>query len=315
MPGRPLLDMPGLVVETPPPRGLVTVWPPRGRPPQCPGTLVPRYGDLDVLPGTPADYVRGKDVIVRRDEEAEEALYLRVLAAGAFGTPRRAPHFTVRKEDLGAFVTALLADKFSVRAQGRLHRPSTGVSLAVRTERDWFDLGGTFEFDGQTATLPAILQAARTRTRTVELGDGSVGMLPEEWLGRFDVPSALGRLEGDRLRFCNAQGLVLDALLAANGTAQVDRDFDALRERLGRAEAIGLRPAPDGFRGTLRPYQQLGLAWLCFLGEIGCGGCLADDMGLGKTVQLLAFLLARERGAPSLVVAPSSVVFNWIREA
>ena len=77
---------------------------------------------------------------------------------------------------------------------------------------------------------------------------------------------------------------------------------------------------PPGFRGTLRPYQERGLAWLAFLDRLGLGACLADDMGLGKTVQLLALLLAERedpaaRPAPTLLVCPMSVVGNWQREA
>ena len=45
---------------------------------------------------------------------------------------------------------------------------------------------------------------------------------------------------------------------------------------------------PDGFCGTLRPYQKRGYSWLAFLRRWGLGACLADDMGLGKTVQTLA---------------------------
>jgi len=78
---------------------------------------------------------------------------------------------------------------------------------------------------------------------------------------------------------------------------------------------------PASFTGTLRPYQERGLAWLSFLGELGLGGILADDMGLGKTIQLLS-LLAHERegkgkGAPAstLLVCPMSLVGNWQREA
>jgi non-specific serine/threonine protein kinase len=78
-------------------------------------------------------------------------------------------------------------------------------------------------------------------------------------------------------------------------------------------------PTPAGFNGYLRPYQQRGLAWLRFLGDLGLGACLADDMGLGKTVQLLALLVAEraagERRAPTLLVCPMSVVGNWQREA
>ncbi len=79
------------------------------------------------------------------------------------------------------------------------------------------------------------------------------------------------------------------------------------------------RPTPDGFAGQLRPYQERGLGWLAFLGDLGLGACLADDMGLGKTAQLLA-LLVDERAldprspGPTLVVCPMSLVGNWQRE-
>ena len=73
---------------------------------------------------------------------------------------------------------------------------------------------------------------------------------------------------------------------------------------------------PGGFRGELRPYQQRGLAWLSFLGELGLGAVLADDMGLGKTVQLLALIAAAPPGnRPTLLVCPMSLVGNWQREA
>ncbi|MBO0804171.1 MAG: DEAD/DEAH box helicase, partial [Nocardiopsaceae bacterium] len=100
-------------------------------------------------------------------------------------------------------------------------------------------------------------------------------------------------------------------------------------------------PAPDGFSGELRPYQERGLAWLSFLGELGLGAILADDMGLGKTVQMLA-LIASAAPAPTtapyerhfhtpiavatalssgggkgatLLICPMSLVGNWQREA
>jgi SNF2 family DNA or RNA helicase len=72
---------------------------------------------------------------------------------------------------------------------------------------------------------------------------------------------------------------------------------------------------PAGFTGQLRPYQERGLSWLCFLGELGLGGILADDMGLGKTIQLLSLLLAGGSDGPTLLVCPMSLVGNWQREA
>jgi hypothetical protein len=77
------------------------------------------------------------------------------------------------------------------------------------------------------------------------------------------------------------------------------------------------RGTPKTFEGQLRPYQERGLGWLSFLGDLGLGACLADDMGLGKTAQLLALLLdeqARPKG-PALVICPMSLVGNWQREA
>jgi SNF2 family DNA or RNA helicase len=95
----------------------------------------------------------------------------------------------------------------------------------------------------------------------------------------------------------------------------------AIRTLLEQLE--GKRPhdhvdVPDGFRGTLRPYQQRGYAWLEFMSGLGLGACLADDMGLGKTVQTLALLeldRAAGHGLPTLLVCPTSVTENWRREA
>jgi superfamily II DNA or RNA helicase len=74
-------------------------------------------------------------------------------------------------------------------------------------------------------------------------------------------------------------------------------------------------PAPPGFTGTLRPYQERGLAWLSFLGGLGLGGILADDMGLGKTIQLLSLVATSHDSGPTLLVCPMSLVGNWQREA
>ncbi|MGH9360928.1 MAG: SNF2 helicase-associated domain-containing protein, partial [Thermoanaerobaculia bacterium] len=71
----------------------------------------------------------------------------------------------------------------------------------------------------------------------------------------------------------------------------------------------------DSLRATLRPYQVDGVKWLWLLHKLRLGGCLADDMGLGKTVQALALLLQRAKEGPALVVAPTSVGFNWVEEA
>lgn len=92
---------------------------------------------------------------------------------------------------------------------------------------------------------------------------------------------------------------------------------DLLAQLQGRARFEEL-PAPEGFDGTLRPYQVRGFSWLSFLRRWGLGACLADDMGLGKTIQTLA-LIEREAHSdgcrPVLLICPTSVVGNWHKEA
>ncbi len=105
--------------------------------------------------------------------------------------------------------------------------------------------------------------------------------------------------------------------LAFEGVRATGPVGDLLARLHGHA-AFTERPAPEAFRGTLRPYQLRGYSWLAFLKECGLGACLADDMGLGKTVQTLA-LVQREWETdgrrPVLLVCPTSVVGNWEKEA
>ncbi|HSG39740.1 MAG TPA: DEAD/DEAH box helicase, partial [Thermoanaerobaculia bacterium] len=157
------------------------------------------------------------------------------------------------------------------------------------------------------------------------LSDGSLGMIPEEWVERFAPIARLGQTEGDHLRFQATQAALLDAWLADQPELTCDEAFERARQRLAGFAGVAPAEAPPGFRGDLRGYQKAGLGWLHFLRDFGFGGCLADDMGLGKTVQVLALLESRralrkkegkkEGLPPSLAVVPRSLVFNWLSEA
>ncbi|MGZ3421092.1 MAG: SNF2-related protein [Polyangiales bacterium] len=91
-------------------------------------------------------------------------------------------------------------------------------------------------------------------------------------------------------------------------------ETEGAAEWLGKIESAAVHPVPANLRAELRPYQVDGYRWLRKLGGLELGACLADDMGLGKTVQIIALLLARAEGGPALVVAPTSVTGNWVRE-
>ncbi len=91
-----------------------------------------------------------------------------------------------------------------------------------------------------------------------------------------------------------------------------------LGEKLSHFQGIEHCPAPEGFLGELRDYQEIGLSWLAFLREYHLNGILADDMGLGKTVQTVAHIQNEKQSGrlnhPVLVIAPTSLMGNWRRE-
>ncbi len=259
--------------------------------------------------------------LIRRDFEEERARLAELLACVAIEPcePEAQCDARVESERLVDLVRTLLDAGWVVDAEGlRWRRPGT-LHYAVRSGVDWFDLGGGLDFEGETASFPALLEAARARSRTVKLGDGSIGILPERWLEDWQLFESLGTESKDALRFERSQGWVLDALLAGRENVSVDDAFDSLRTRIAAFSGVQERREPEGFRGELRGYQREALGWLEFLDQLGFGGCLADDMGLGKTVQVLAHLLHRSRRPgerrPSLVVTPRSLCFHWVQEA
>jgi superfamily II DNA or RNA helicase len=214
---------------------------------------------------------------------------------------------------IGEIAALLVAAGWELFVRGGRVRTTARTRTRVTTGIDWFDVAFGIEDDGVEADQPEILRAIREGNPFVRLSDGSMALLGAELVASQRRVATLGRANAGTLRVPRAAAALLDALL---GDADVDASFRELRKRLAKAADVKAVGAPRGFRGELRPYQREGLGWFRFLGEVGLGGCLADDMGLGKTVQTLAQVLAaRGRGRPSLVVAPKSVVFNWIDEA
>lgn len=212
-----------------------------------------------------------------------------------------------------------------VEAEGKVYKTAGAWKMEVSSGIDWFDVTGGVEFGESTASLPELLAALRRGEDFVLLGDGSLGMLPEEWLDRYSLLAGVGSVEGEGLRFKRTQVGLLDALLASQPEVTLDDVFLRVRDQMRAFERVEAAREPSGFVGELRRYQREGLGWLNFLQQFGFGGCLADDMGLGKTVQVLALLESRRelrarsrrkrKVRPSLVVVPKSLVFNWRKEA
>ena len=123
-----------------------------------------------------------------------------------------------------------------------------------------------------------------------------------------------------KLLLSRHQGLQLGDLLNDPGLKWCGgEELQRLSARLRDFSGIESVTPPSGFNAELRPYQQQGLNWLQFMRSFEFNGILADDMGLGKTVQTLAHLLLEKQSGrmelPSLVIAPTSLMGNWLRES
>ena len=261
-------------------------------------------------------------LVIRRDPRTESSADIKLFELGfrEAKDPRLDPGtLELPAKRMGPVTKDLVLAGWRVEAEGKLIRPAGEFKLALSTGIDWFDLDGGIDYGGQSVNLPDLLAAARRGETMIELGDGSMGMLPEEWLKKYGMLADLGTAENGALRFNASQAGVLDALLANQPEIQVDAAFEKVREHLRQFEGVVALDSPPGFHGELRPYQREGLGWLDYLQRFGFGGILADDMGLGKTIQVLALLqrrrYRRQAKGPALAVVPRSLVFNWIQEA
>jgi non-specific serine/threonine protein kinase len=188
------------------------------------------------------------------------------------------------------------------------------------------DFSSTVTLDGEPLT----------EAELAELLAGSDGLrlLRGRWieLDRVELRATLERLRaieraaaGGGVGFAEAMRLVAGA--AVTGDSELAAATHArviagpwLAETLARLrspEGIAAAEPSADLHAQLRPYQAVGVRWLHLLSQLGLGACLADDMGLGKTIQVIALLLASRSGRvkpPHLLVAPASLLGNWIAE-
>jgi superfamily II DNA or RNA helicase len=209
-----------------------------------------------------------------------------------------------------------LARAPKVRMRKRL-RPRVRVAAG---NNGWFELDARFESEEQAVDLGAVRLWLRSGRRFIPLPDGSYAEADREELTQAaDLLEEAGALPGkERTELPPYQAGALDALAALGEGARFEARARTAIAEFKELSRIPPVPSPEGLTATLRHYQEDGLSWLWFLHRHGLGGILADDMGLGKTVQALALLQQSrnvEGSAPSLVVAPTSVLPNWQREA
>ena len=262
----------------------------------------------------------GADLDGRDLDEEERALAV-VRAAGLDeddrATAERAVHFwqkgilEIRSSEAPRI--AVLVDEALARVK---IGPPVEVHVNVGVASGWLDTELDFRASALKVELGRLRAVLASRGRWVVLSDGTLSKIGDDVAALIDESAALVGEDGRGRIAPHQLGRVEQWIERFGGDA--DARLAMLRARL-RALAVNAEPdLPSKLEATLRPYQLRGLAWLQFLRELGAGGVLADDMGLGKTLMTLAFL-ARWKddagAAPSLVVCPTSVVSNWVKEA
>jgi hypothetical protein len=200
-----------------------------------------------------------------------------------------------------------------------------GVSTAeIAGERDWFDLGVTIAVEGRELPFVEVFTALASGESHMLLADGAHFSLLEPRLQELRQLIEEARALEDspavgQLRISRYQAGLWGELAALGVVTEQAHAWQRQVAPLLELDALHDHEPPSTLAAQLRPYQRDGFGWLASLWEYELGGILADDMGLGKTLQALALIChARTRNpgiAPFLVVAPTSVVSNWVSEA
>lgn len=207
---------------------------------------------------------------------------------------------------------------FNDLKENKLNLNKAKIRIEILSGADWFDTDIDIKFGKQKVSLKYLHKALRNKSKFVQLGDGTLGILPEEWIQKFEGYFSAAEVVDDMLRtpkvsFAAISSLYEDEILSR----ELKLELASYHAKIDDFNTITRVEVPETLNGTLREYQAQGLNWLNFLDEFGFGGCLADDMGLGKTIQVIAFmLLQQQRGKhPSnLIIVPATLIFNWQEE-
>ncbi len=294
-----------------------------------------RYGEREIDPFDEAplpESISRTEKLLLRDASAERQV-LDALGASGF-TSSKGHVYLAGQDAIFDFVSEGVA---KLQAVSEVYLSNEFKRLAPRKPkfRGKMSMNGTalelkFEENGEPAQeIYAIMEAIARRRRYFRLKDGSFLDLSamEDWQPLADSIYEVAAVEGidfmtggeDTVQLQAYRACYMESLLGGlNVPVEVDDSVhETVRDLMEPAETPIKLPA--GL--TLRPYQQRGVQWMHTLDRLHMGGVLADDMGLGKTVQVIALLLSTRApeprvGAiqPSIVVAPTTLTYNWLSE-
>ncbi|MEI2739350.1 MAG: SNF2-related protein [Chitinophagaceae bacterium] len=194
-------------------------------------------------------------------------------------------------------------------------KPQTKIFISSNT--DWFDAKVDIVFGDQKVTVAEVKRALANKQQFVQLNDGTLGILPEEWLKKYSLLFRVGEGKADSLKLSRYHLSVVDELYETRDEEELIVQLEEKYENLRQFNNIKEIEPSYNLKMILRPYQVAGYQWLNYLKDIRWGGILADDMGLGKTVQALSFMeyYRNEYGKlKALVVCPTTLIYNWENE-
>lgn len=192
----------------------------------------------------------------------------------------------------------------------------SSIDIKIEEGIDWFDIKAVVRFGSYEIPFKTIRKLILQKKNEVRLPNGEIGIIPDTWIEQYSDLFAFSNDDSDENIRLEKYHLALVNELKENNAASVS--ITRKLNRLLDFNEIEEKTIPSCFKGDLRPYQQAGFNWLNFLDEYAFGGCLADDMGLGKTVQTLAMLQhssEQHPGTTSLLIMPTSLIYNWEMEA
>ncbi len=292
-----------------------------------------QYGSIVINPLQDDGGQRGSDLIIMRDNEKESRI-LKLMEHDRFG--RTEGGFIIEGDDaefdfLYGIVPRLEQELelYATSAVKLRIAPETimpKVQLAWEEKTDWLHF--SFKLDGiSNGEIREVVEAISEKRRYYKLPGGA--LLPLEtdaFQALLRVMNGVGLHQpalfqegftrGIKLPISKALGLI--ELSENSGTVSMNRQLRELLNHLRHPDQLDF-PLPEELQTELRSYQKYGYQWMKTLAFYGFGGILADEMGLGKTVQSIAFILSvlpeiRETGEPVLIVAPSSLIYNWRNE-
>ncbi|WP_179412595.1 DEAD/DEAH box helicase [Mucilaginibacter sp. E4BP6] len=192
------------------------------------------------------------------------------------------------------------------------------IDLEVKENNDWFDIYAVVYFGPYRIPFIQLKNHILNHKKEFTLPSGEIAVIPEKWFSQYGNLLHFSEGNGELKLLRQHIGLVNELAEGELANITMTRKLQKLTD-FETLEDIDL---PKHFKGDLRPYQKAGYNWFHFLKSYHFGGCLADDMGLGKTIQALALLQKHKEDteaggtkSTSLVIMPTSLIYNWLNEA